>query len=357
MIRTLTVLSVGPSVTLQDNGRPGWLAQGLSQGGAADTLALAEGRALLGQRTGAALEMAGFGGRFQASHACRIALTGAPMDARIDDGAPLAWNASHAMPAGAILQIGGVRTGSYGYLHIGGGFHGPSHSPEVGVEILGSPSAHLMAGIGRTLSAGDRLHLGEDKGGETGRTLPIDPRFDGGEIRIVPSLQTPLFSASELERLQATPFRRDPRANRMGVKMVPETGGGFAAEGQLNILSEIIVPGDIQMTGDGTPFVLLAECQTTGGYPRIGAVIPPDLPRVAQASPGSVLRFRFISREDGVAAMSRDAAHRRALPTAARPLLRDPALMSDLLSYTLISGMIDAQADPFAPSDPTGPAP
>lgn len=336
-MRALEVLSCGPAVTVQDYGRPGWLGQGLSRGGAADTLALAEGRALLGQE-GPCLEMAGFGGRFRATVPMRIAFTGAPMDARID-GAGVAWNASHLVPAGAVIEIGGVQAGVYGYLHVGGGFGA--------AELLGSVSAHLMAGIGRAVQAGDMLDVGPDKGGETGRVLDAEARFGGGEVRIVPSLQTPLFPEAELARLEATVFRRDARANRMGAKMVPTEGGGFAAEGQLNILSEIIVPGDIQMTGEGEPFVLLAECQTTGGYPRIGSVIPPDLPKVAQAGPGVEFRFRFVSIEEGVQAMAKDREMRRALAGKVRPLVRDPAQMQDLLGYRLIDGMVDAYADPF----------
>ena len=335
----LEVLSIGPSVTVQDEGRPGWLAQGLSRGGAVDTLALSEGRALLGQRAPvAALEMAGFGGRFRVTADTRIALTGAPMDARID-GAPLVWNASHMLQAGAVLEIGGVRQGSYGYLHLGGGIGG--------ADLLGSVSAHLMAGIGAALKPGDRIEVLPDPGGPIGRALPGDARFSGGEVRIVPSLQTPLFPTAELARLQDTVFIRDTRANRMGVRMNPETGGGFAAEGQLSILSEVIVPGDIQMTGDGVPFVLLAECQTTGGYPRIGSVIAPDLPKVAQAGPGARLRFRFVTLEDGVAAMARDRDTRKGLSALIRPLMRDPRDMADLLSYTLVSGVVDAYANPF----------
>ncbi len=79
------------------------------------------------------------------------------------------------------------------------------------------------------------------------------------------------------------------------------------------------------------------ECQTTGGYPRIGTVIPADLPRVAQAAPGVELRFRFVSRAE---ALEAEAGYRRALGAiTVRPLVRDPADMPDLLSHSLISGV------------------
>jgi allophanate hydrolase len=338
--RSLTVVEAGPSLTVQDAGRPGYLGEGLSRSGAADALALAEGAALLGQDAGlAAVEMAGMGGAFRASEDIRIALTGAPMRADID-GARLAWNASHLLPAGAVLRVGAAETGNYGYLHLGGGVSVP--------PVLGSRAAHLAAGLGRALQAGDSLPVGDDPGGKTGLTLEPAPRFGGGEVRITESMQTALFSDDTRARFEATDFNRDARANRMGVRLAFD-GAPFAARGQLAILSEVIVPGDIQMTGDGTPFVLLPECQTTGGYPRIATVIPPDMARVAQAGAGAVLRFRFVDRDEGVAALSRHRAALADLPRTVRPLLRDPAQMPDLLSYHLIDGAVSAH-DP----DPEG---
>ncbi|MBV6637956.1 MAG: urea amidolyase, partial [Mameliella sp.] len=171
----LEILQVGPGVTVQDDGRPGYMALGLSRGGAADRQALAEGAALLRQPVGTALELAGFGGRFRVDTPCRIALTGAPMRATLA-GAPLAWNASHALPAGAVLEIGGALQGVYGYLTVGGGFDLPKE--------LGARSVHLNAGLGRLLEAGDSLPLTPDTGRDIGLTLdPVD-RFGGGVLRV-----------------------------------------------------------------------------------------------------------------------------------------------------------------------------
>ena len=327
-MRALVLEQVGPGVTVQDFGRPGLLGQGLSRGGAVDVLALHEGAALLGQAPGTAVEMAGFGGRFRATGPCRIALTGAPMRATLD-GRPLTWNASHALPEGGLLEIGGALAGSCGYLVPGGGLALP--------EILGARSAHLAAGIGAVLEVGDRLPLGPDRG-EAGMVLDVPDRFDGGEIRILPSLQTALYSQAERDRFEATAFARDPRGNRMGIRLKPPDEG-FGLDAGQTILSEVIVPGDIQIPGDGAPYVLLAECQTTGGYPRIGTVIPADLPRVAQARAGAELRFRFVTRDEALAAERAFRDRLAALPRAVRPLLRDPRDMPDLLGYTLISGV------------------
>ena len=308
MSGTLTILQAGPAMTVQDHGRPGYRALGLTHGGAADPTALHEGAALLGQDPNcAALEMAGSGGSFEADQDIRIALTGA-------------------------------RDGAYGYLHVGGGSD---------VEpVMESRSSHLAAGIGALLQSGEVLPLGADKGGETNLTLPRDSRFGAERVRIVASMQTDAFDDATRARFTETTFRRDARANRMGARMDHE-GEGFATGGQLTIVSEVITPGDIQITGDGAPFVLMCECQTTGGYPRIGTVIPCDLPIVAQAQPGAALQFAFINLDEALAAETRHRADLAALPKRRQPLLRDPARIRDLLAYQLISGVVSATADPF----------
>lgn len=336
MTGTLTILRAGPGLTVQDDGRPGWLEYGLSRGGAADRLALAEGAALLGQPSDlAAIEMAGMGGEFQADSDLRIALTGAPMRASID-GALVAWNASHLLPAGARLTIGAARSGSYGYLHVGGGFQTP--------EYLGARSAHLAAGVGAPLAAGDALETGADSGGGTGLGLTLDNRFEGGTVRVVASLQTALFPEAELKRFEQTMFRRGARGNRMGVP-VQSDGKGFRPEGARTVVSEVITPGDIQVTGDGTPYVLLSECQTTGGYPRIGTVLPCDLPILAQAAAGAELQFRFLALEEAVALEQQEVEWRAGLRSQCQPLIRDPRSMANLLSYQLISGAIAREED------------
>lgn len=335
MTGALIVHRIAPGATAQDRGRKGYRAFGVSRGGAVDKLALAEGAALLGQSTDcAALELPGSGGVFEATALLRIALTGAPMRATLD-GDPLAWTASHAVPEGARLEIGGATSGSYGYLHVGGGF---DVSPR-----LGSRSAHLAAGIGRAVQVGDRLPVAQDTGSDVGLRLPQDSRFEGGTLRMVESFQTALFDAATQERFTETAFTRDAQANRMGLRLNAE-GEGFAPKGGLNILSESILPGDIQITGDGTPFLLLCESQTTGGYPRIGAVIPADLPRAVQTPAGGTLRFRFVSRDAALEAEQRMRDHLAHLPRLCEPLVRDPSQIRDLLRYQLISGVTSGAA-------------
>ncbi|WP_300033398.1 biotin-dependent carboxyltransferase family protein [uncultured Roseobacter sp.] len=334
----LKVLTAGPAMSLQDMGRSGYFAHGLTRGGAADTLALHEGAALLGQSADlAAIEMVGMGGTFEASADTVVALTGAVMTASID-GAPLVWNASYALPAGAKLTIGGAQSGACGYLHVAGGFDAPVN--------MGARGSHLKAGIGGLLKAGDDLPLGAAGNCRPGYRLPIADRLSGGTVRVVESAQTNEFSRDTIERFSNTEFRRDARGNRQGVRM-DQDGEGFFANDGLSIVSEVIVTGDIQVTGDGAPYVLMCESQTTGGYPRIATVIPSDLPLVAQAPVGAPLRFEFVSHEEARALESRARAEIRTLPGQTEPLVRDPHDIADLLSYQLISGAVSALADPF----------
>jgi 5-oxoprolinase (ATP-hydrolysing) subunit C len=331
----LIVREAGPGLTVQDLGRPGWLSAGLSRGGAADRLALLEGAALLGQDAGsAALEMAGYGGAFEATAPLRIALTGAPMAARIG-GRTIAANAVHLLQPGDRLVVGGARAGVYGYLHLGGGIATDA--------VMGSRAAHLAARIGARLAPGDSLPVGPDAGGPAVR-LDVADRCEGGEVRVLPVPQTALFAPAERARFAATPFRREARGNRQGVRLAFE-GAPFLGAAGLSLVSEVVQPGDIQLTGDGAPYVLLAECQTTGGYPRIGTVLPCDLPVVAQAAPGTTLRFRFVTLAEGLAASPPEAGTLAALRRRLRPLVRSAEDIRDLHGLQLISG-VTAGDDP-----------
>ncbi len=318
----------GPGTSVQDLGRAGYLAQGLSRGGAADPIALAEGAALLNQSpTLAALEVIS-SVEVEVTAPIWIALTGAPKKAS-RNGQPLAWNASHLLVPGERLHLGPATAGSYAYLHVAGGIATP--------QLVGGRGAHLTAGLGAAIVDGARLPIGPaTEPALNARALPFEDRFGGGEIRMLAGPQTSLFPPDVFERFLATSFTRTAWANRQGVKL-GHTGEGFRPAEGLNLISEVIVPGDIQVTGDGTPYVLGPECQTIGGYPRIGTVAPEDLPRVMQATPGAQLRFRLVTLDEAL------ASHRaiEQLHAAAQQRLlaqeRDP--YSALMAHNLISGV------------------
>ena len=320
----IEVRAYGRLVIIQGTGRPGFLSRGLAGGGAADVLALAEATALLGGACGAGIETPGSPLRLRFEQPCTVALTGAPMRAETG-GRMLQWNTAQPLEAGAVLDLRPTGEGAYSYVHVAGGLETE--------DVLGGRSAHLIANIGRPLEAGDILPCKPSQG--TARKLDAAPeRLGGGTLRLVATPQTRLFAEEMIARFTRTEFTRDMRGNRQGVRLNTD-GPGFATDGQLSLLSDFIRPGDVQMTGDGVPYVLGPECQTTGGYPRIGTVIAADLPRALQAMPGATLRFRFVTLGEARAA---SAGRPRAVP-----LVRDPRDVPNLLSMQLVSGMISAQ--------------
>ena len=334
MKSALHVRQAGAGATIQDQGRPGFLAVGLSRGGAADALALAEGAALLGQNSDlAALELAFGNGRFEAEGALRIALTGALCPASID-GTEIAWNASHQLRDGQCLTIGAAKQGRYAYLHLGGGI--------ASALLLGARSAHLAAGLGAPITAGAVLPVGFDKENAVGMRLKPEERFGDAVLRIVPSIQTEFFAPKTRARFARTLFTCSARANRMGLRL---EGAPFTIRNQRSRTSEAIVAGDVQLGGDGAPFVLLCEHQTTGGYPRIGTVIAPDLPAAAQTTPGGAVRFQWVGRKEAHTIMAEAARQREALPSQLRPLRRDPHDIPNLSAYQLIGGVTAGRED------------
>lgn len=328
---SLIVERIGPGASLQDLGRPAQASIGLSRGGAADRVALLEAAALLGSpAVSPAIELVGGGASFKVTAPMVIALTGAEMSAKIGTRS-LQWNACHPVTAGDIITIGAAQKGVYGYLTLSRSF--------LEAPILNSRSAHITAGIGSWIKTGDQFALGTDKVDANRQyALPSIDRFGGGNIRYLAGPQTDLFSDKTLKTFHDTEFTISHSANRQGVRLDFQ-GDPFTCEGSDSLVSDVIVAGDIQMTGAGQPYVLLSECQTIGGYPRIGTIFEADLPRLAQARSGDKIRFEPIDFETADMLWQIETAQLMALRKQAQPLIRDPHTIADLLSYQLISGM------------------
>lgn len=285
------VVLTGPA-SVQDRGRPGWQRWGVPEGGALDPFALAEGQALLGNGPdAAALEMPGAGGRFRARSALIVATSGAAMALTVD-GVVRGWRETLALAPGAVLEIGAVRDGAVGYLHLQGGIDAP-------VE-LGARSAHRRAGIGTIPRPGDVLHpLGT--GGAAGRALARPDCFDRRLIRAMWGPQSALFDDATRARFAAEAWTATPRRDRQGMR-IAAAGGPLTADAGLRALSDAVVAGDVQVPGDGVPAVLLADRQPTGGYPRIATVIAADLPALVQMPAGARFGFRIVDRDTALAA-------------------------------------------------------
>ncbi len=156
---------------------------------------------------------------------------------------------------------------------------------------------------------------------------------------MMPSPQTHLFSAATRAAFAAAVFTRSAHGNRQGLRL-DHDGPGFAAPDQLNVVSDLIGPGDVQMTGQGVPFLLLAEGQTMGGYPRIGTVIPADLPLAAQCPAGTSLQFRFVALDQADAALAaRGGAAGGLCAGRCNRCCATRIDIADLLSYQLIGGV------------------
>lgn len=336
--RFLEILSIGPAASIQDRGRPGYQRYGVSTGGALDPVALDEAAALLDQDASlASIELCMFGGSFKAvGGSLRLALTGAKMAAaRIDDAggrSPVTWRSSFILEPNEILELGPTTDGFAGYLSVGGGIATPLE--------LGSRAAHTRAGLGGgALSAGTQLPIGDDPNDKTGLTLPESDRLGKSEIRALWGPHAHLYPEDERNRFATTEFMLSSKRDRMGAKLEFE-GAAFHTEGALAGLSDAVSRGDIQLTGEGLPFALLADSQPTGGYPRIATIATADLPALAQLSTGSRFRFIMVDEETAVDALRREMSARAALRGALKPLLRDPHDVPDLLSYNLIDGVV-----------------
>ena len=330
----IEIIRATVGLSIQDMGRTGTTAIGLSQGGAMDKLALIEASALLGKtHPSPAIEFMGVGGSLRVLCDMTIALTGGEMHAKVGDRL-LQWNATHTLNAGEIMELSAPKSGVYGYL--------TPHAELAMPRVFDSQSSHVSAGVGHWLQTGDIINGTPMAFVRSMKIRAID-RLGGGTVRYLAGPQTDLFSDVDRERFHATPFRASHIANRRGVKIDFE-GAPFTPQNAHSIVSDIIVTGDIQMTGDGEPYVLMSECHTMGGYPRIGTVVPADLPILAQAKAGTPIRFEQITLEQTDMIMA-DPISATTLSTRLSTLVRDPTEISDLLSYQLISGAVTGYED------------
>jgi len=345
----LVVLAPGLATTLQDLGRPGWRALGIPPGGALDPVALRLVNALLGNPPGcAALEILLAGPTLRVEgRAVRIAALG-PVRLRATgpDGETrsLAVGRTHTLAAGSHLSLGAVEGQRGAILGVAGGVALPG--------VLGSLSTHPGAGLGpfggRALAEGDRLPLGATPPAGPERAFPLgpDPLLDTlGPIRVVLGPQDDAFTAEAIATLLSAPFRISGRSDRMGLRL---EGPALAHRAGADIASDGVVAGCLQVPGSGQPIMLLADHQTTGGYAKIATAISADLPRLSRLPPGAELRFVAI---DPTEAEDLKRAQERAIAARIASIIRVGDGLADpggLWRENLVSGVVDASADPFA---------
>jgi 5-oxoprolinase (ATP-hydrolysing) subunit C len=340
-VTALVVSACGPMTSIQDAGRFGWQRYGVSSSGAMDRLALAFANALVGNAPGAgALEFMLMGGSFAIEGGtARLAVAGAPCAVAVD-GQPGRAMTSLTLRPGQTLSVGPAQAGVYAYMAIAGGFALPLE--------LGSLSLQPRAGIGgiegRALRAGDHLPLAladAPKGPELALdTVPIDA---DASIRVVLGPQDDYFSKEGIETFLSSAYTVSREADRMGYRLA---GPRIAHARGFNIVSDGIVTGSVQVPGSGEPIVMMADRQTTGGYPKLATVISPDLRLVSQRRSGEAIRFAAVGIEEAQAIARERAELVRRLPAEALPVRGGLPPSEDLLALNLAGAAIDALAEP-----------
>jgi 5-oxoprolinase (ATP-hydrolysing) subunit C len=283
----LTITRAGPLATVQDAGRFNMLSHGISASGPMDRSAYGWAASLLNGAAPGGLEFTAAGlDLVVESGACSIGMAGGVFTAH-RNGERLDWPARVKLGAGDALTITPGAAGNYGYLRF-------DASPDV-PRVLGSIATNSRAQLGgfggRALRAGDRLKLVPRSSREEGKIIREAPT---GPIRVIWALHAELFASSVRQRFVSTDFSISSRLDRMGVRL-DDGGRVFADSTILSLVSDAIVPGDIQILGDGTPIVLMRDHQPTGGYPRIATIISADLDRFAQMRPGTPVGFRSVT--------------------------------------------------------------
>lgn len=307
---SLKVSKPGLFTTVQDCGRYGWRKYGVGTAGAMDVFALRVANILVGNREDAAgLEITLMGPEFLVTEETLLAVTGSPLPVTVEGEEVPLWRPIF-VPAGAVVRLGKVWQGCRAYLAVAGGIEVP--------VVMGSRSTYLRAGLGglegRQLRAGDVLPVGKPtlfsrcllerlRGRRRRVSVPswgagreitrwCQPR---AEVRVIPGSHFAWLSSSSREQFFHSSFFVTSLADRMGYRL---QGPKLALARRKEILSEGVAPGTVQVTPAGEPLVLMADAQTTGGYPKIAQVAAVDLSVLAHKKPGDEVRFVPVEVEE-----------------------------------------------------------
>ena len=290
---TILVQSPGLFTTVQDLGREGFGAMGVSPSGAADAISLRVGNRLVeNPETAAGLEMTLVGGTFEFPEGAVLALAGSDFGATLD-GVPVAlWTSVKAQP-GQLLRVGPTRGGARCYLCVQGAI--------LVQPLMGSASTHVLSGIGgwqgRALRKGDRLPVGPAGGSFRQRTVAktalqrLAPRK---VLRVTPGPQSDWFPESSNRLLCETTYRVAEESNRVGIRL---EGTPIVRSSEEEMITEGVPLGAIQVPPGGCPIIVFVEQQTTGGYPKIANVVSADVHSLGQLRPRDEIRFERVEME------------------------------------------------------------
>lgn len=286
----LKIIKSGFFSSIQDEGRYGYQKYGVIVSGVMDTTAYRIGNALLKQRNKPAIEMTLIGGTFQFTKQTTFILTGGLMEATINE-LPIAMYKAIHVQAGDILACGPIQKGARSYLCILGGF--------LVDEVLGSHSTYLKAQFGgfggRTLKLGDEIPYTEVSGQSVSYSYSPNHFYADTPIRILQGTEWGHFSERTQQQFLKQNYTISLEADRMGYRLECETP--ITLQEPFQLLSEAVTFGTIQLPPNGQPIILMADRQTTGGYPKIAQVITADLHRLAQLRPMQILQFECVTMD------------------------------------------------------------
>lgn len=290
--------------TVQDLGRWGHQGSGVPVAGPMDPYSHRLANRLVGNDERAAtLEITLIGPELQADSELTCAVAGAHFAVTVE-GRPVPVHRPFAVAAGARLRFGSRLAGARAYLAVQDGF-----TP---VPQFGSRATSLIAGMGpfggRALIAGDVLPV-DDPRRSALRKLPAGPPLDlprgGARLRVIRGPHELKFTNAAFDVLFNSRYIVTPTSNRMGYRL---DGPALQHSGTADILSDATPIGSLQVPASGTPIMLMADRQTTGGYPKIATLITADLPLAGQLAPGDWVEFMPCSREAAVDALERQHA-------------------------------------------------
>ena len=290
-MEALEILHGGTFTTIQDLGRRGYQRFGMPTAGAMDITSLRLANRLVQNDEGqACLEITYIGLRLVALRDLVIAITGGDLTPKMD-GSPLSMWETVSLRKKSEISFTAVRNGIRSYLAVAGGIQI--------AEIMGSKSTCIRAGIGgfegRALKKGDRLRIGRRHPDLPPRRVKelFIPHYGGKwNTRVILGPQDDYFSEGGIETFLSSEYTITPQSDRMGYRLqgpVIEHGKGA------DIISDATCLGSVQVPGHGLPIILLADRQTTGGYPKIATALTVDVHDLGQAKPGDGIRFSSIS--------------------------------------------------------------
>lgn len=292
-MESIIVKKPGLLTTVQDLGRRQYQHFGIAQAGAMDAFSLRIANLLVGNvEHEAALEATLVGPELQFNHRGYLAVTGGGFAPKLNGKTIPLWSCV-SYDKGDVLEIGAPAYGCRAYLAFAGGIAVP--------PVLGSKATFLRGKYGgyqgRALKKGDALPIGSRKYEMPRRRIhdELIYNFQRNEVvRFIWGPQDEAFSEQQKELFQTLSYSVSNQSDRMGYRLEGKT---IAHREGADIISDFIAPGSIQIPQDGKPIVLMADCQVTGGYTKIGTIISSDLPRVVQKRPGDVIQFQAIPIE------------------------------------------------------------